>query len=198
MIYVYTVNRWKWNLLQHASLRVTLFSELGKNDHLPCRPRASNIKRLNEDHKSVSVQRTGHWLPKKGWLKPRYPLLKKPKPQFFHPYFQSSLLTSPPSSAVSSEMPGHWSCAVEEWQQNWGWPIQSQCGENLTTYQYDMPTPRPFFSRHNKAAPLLLVQCSCSTFLFVSSLPFLRLDLNSPATVILCSFPSQNLDEKRI
>lgn len=84
------------DFLRHVSLQVTCLSELVKNDHLPYRPRASNIDRLNEDCKFVAEQRTGHWLPKKGWLKPRFPFLKKNKQSLSF----STCISSPPLSRV--------------------------------------------------------------------------------------------------
>lgn len=116
---------------------------------------------------------------KAGWSQDIHFSKNQTKFQFFHTYFQSSPLTSPPLSPMSSAMRGLWCCAIEKQQQNWGWPVQFQCGENITFYQHDMSTSHPsLFSHHNKPRPFLLMQCSYRMFLFASSLLFLQCNLS--------------------
>lgn len=123
----------------------------------------------------MAEERTGHRLPKKGWLKPRHSFLKNPnkiKPHSFHTYFWSSPLTSPPR-APSSAMSSCWSCAAEEQQQNWAWPIQSQCGENIAFNHMTCPSLIPLFfpTMINPHSPPCAVVLQHLPILFLLTLP---------------------------
>lgn len=131
-------------------------------------------------------QRTGHRLPKKGWLKPRHQFLKNPnkiKPHFFHAYFQSVFPSH--ESSKYFEFCNVWLLELCCWGtgEDYGWPIHSQYGENITFNLMTCPALISLlFPHHNK--PTLSSLCSGLTAPFWPQ--------------FCCSFSSQKVDEKMI
>lgn len=117
----------------------------------------------------------------------------------------STCISSPPLSRVLRALQWVLQCLVagvvllRNSSKNGVDPFSPSLGEILCFISMTCPSlTLHFFFHHSKPASLHLMQCTYSTFSFVSSVLFLQRDLDCPTAIIVCSSPPQKLNEKRV